>query len=120
MGIVVGGRERHLLQYFARYAILEESAVNKTLLKGVGVAVGAGCIAAFAYAASAQDKKLMPPEKMPAEKWAACGSLKNEAACKAGKNCSWLAEEKDDKGKVKRNGHCRSNPNSQKDDLKKN
>lgn len=94
--------------------------MNKTLLKGLGVAVGAGCIAAFAYAASAQDKKLMPPEKMPAEKWAACGSLKNEAACKAGKNCNWLAEKKDDKGKVKRNAHCRSNPNSQKDDLKKN
>ena len=100
--------------------VLEESAVNKLLLKSVGVAASAGCIAAFAHAASAQDKKLMPPEKMPAEKWAACGSLKNEAACKAGKNCNWVAEEKDDKGTAKRKAHCRSNPNSQRDHPKKN
>ena len=43
----------------------------------------------------------------------------NEAACNAGRNCSWVAERKDEKGTVKRKAYCRSSPNAQKDDAKK-
>src|SRR5215831_3095223 len=63
---------------------------------------------AFTFEAKAQGNKPTPPEK-----WAACNSLKNEAACNAGRNCSWVAERKDEKGTVKRKAYCRSSPNAQ-------
>jgi hypothetical protein len=44
--------------------------------------------------------------------------LTNEAACKAGKDCNWVAESKDDKGKAKQKAYCRSNL-PKKDDAKK-
>jgi hypothetical protein len=86
----------------------EESAVNKILHKGVCV-VAAAFVTAFTCAASAQGKKTIP-----AEKWAACSSLKNEPACKAGKNCKWTVESKDDKGTAKGKAYCRSyNPKNE-------
>ena len=71
-------------------------------------------IITFNCEAMAQGKKPTPPEK-----WAACSSLKNEAACNAGKNCRWVVERKNEKGTVKRKAYCRTNPNAQKDDAKK-
>jgi hypothetical protein len=76
--------------------------------------VGTAATIALSYDVTAQDKKLMPPEK-----WAACSSLKNEAACNAGKNCSWVVERKYEKGTVKRKAYCRSSPNAQRDDAQK-
>ena len=84
--------------------IVEYTAVRNGPLQGMS-AVAAATFIAFSYGASAQDKKTAP-----AEKFAACHTLKNEAACKAGKDCSWVAESKDDKGKFKRKAYCRSNP----------
>jgi len=69
---------------------------------------------AFTFEATAQGKIPTPPEK-----WAACSSLKNEAACNAGRNCGWVAERKDEKGTVKRKAYCRSSPNAQKHEAKK-
>jgi hypothetical protein len=76
--------------------------------------IGIAAIVAFPYEAIAQSKKPTPPEK-----WAACSSLKSEAACNAGKNCSWVVERKDEKGTVKRKAYCRSNPNTPRDDAGK-
>jgi hypothetical protein len=78
------------------------------------VAAAAVGIAILSYDASAQDKKTAP-----AEKFAACNTLKNEAACKAGKDCNWVAESKDDKGKVKQKAYCRSNPTPKRNDAQK-
>jgi hypothetical protein len=89
----------------------EERNVNEILLRSLGLAASA-VIVAFAYSASAQNKKMMP-----AEKHAACSSLKDEAACKAGNNCNWVLESRGDK--VKRKAHCRSNPATKNDSKKK-
>ena len=90
--------------------------MNKMLSSDVRTVGVAAIIMALSYEAIAQEKRPTPPT--PPEKWAACSSLKKEAACKAGKNCSWVVEKKDEKGTVKRNAYCRSNPNGQKDDAR--
>jgi len=70
-------------------------------------------IVVVSYGASAQEKKA------PAKKPAACNTLKDETACKARDDCNWVAESKDDKGKVKRKAYCRANPTPKKGDAKK-
>jgi hypothetical protein len=92
--------------------IVEDAAVRKVPLQGMSAVAAATFIAALTSGVSAQDKKMAP-----AEKFAACNTLTNEAACKAGKDCSWVAESKNDK--VKRKAYCRSNPMPKKDDAKK-
>lgn len=77
------------------------------------IAATAVAIAGFSYDAYAQDKKA------PAKKPPACNALKDEAACKGRNDCNWVAESKDDKGKVKRRAYCRANPTPKKDDKKK-
>src|SRR5262245_18442827 len=79
----------------------EEDAVNKALPKSLYIAAATAAIVAFSYGTSAQDKK--PPAKKPP----ACNSLQDESGCKARNDCIWVAESKDDKGKVKRKAYCR-------------
>jgi len=87
--------------------------VNKLLIRGIGLAATAALIVVVSYGASAQEKKA------PAKKPAACNTLKDETACKARDDCNWVAESKDDKGKVKRKAYCRANPTPKKGDAKK-
>ena len=87
--------------------------MNKLLIRGIGLAATAALIVVVSYGASAQEKKA------PAKKPAACNTLKDETACKARDDCNWVAESKDDKGKVKRKAYCRANPTPKKGDAKK-
>jgi hypothetical protein len=93
--------------------LLEEIAVNKILLRGIGLAATAALIAVVSYGASAQEKKA------PAKKPSTCNSLKDEGACRARNDCNWVEESKDAKGKVKRKAYCRANPTPKKEDAKK-
>lgn len=79
------------------------------LLSKVGIAVATVALAAFAYGAQAQQKA---PEKA-APKAAAqpkCKTIKAQAACEGRTDCSWVAESKDAKGKVKAKAYCRAKP----------
>ena len=78
--------------------------MTKVLLRAIGVATMTAVIATLSYGASAQDKKA------PAKKPPACKSVKDEGACRARNDCDWVAESKDDKGKVKRKASCRASP----------
>jgi hypothetical protein len=78
---------------------METTAVHTTLLKTLGISAATAALAFFAYGASAQDKKPMPPKKP-----AACTTLKDETACKARDDCSWT----EPKGKAK--GACKVKP----------
>jgi len=85
---------------------METTAVQKTLLKTLGISASAALIAMFAYGASAQEKKPDPPKKAPA-----CKTIKAQAGCEArAADCGWVAESKDDKGKVKAKAYCRAKP----------
>jgi hypothetical protein len=80
--------------------------VHKTLLKTFGISAATVAVALFAYGASAQDKKPAPAKKPPA-----CNSLKDEAACKAREDCTWVGEVMDAKTKkVKTKAYCRAKP----------
>jgi hypothetical protein len=92
---------------------MEETAVNRVLLRGIGLAATAALIVVVSYGASAQEKKA------PAKKPPACNSLKDEGACRARNDCNWVEESKDAKGKVKRKAYCRANPTPKKEDAKK-
>ena len=79
------------------------------LLSKVGIAAAAVALAAFAYGAQAQQKA---PEKA-APKAAAqpkCNTIKAQAGCEGRTDCSWVAESKDAKGKVKAKAYCRAKP----------
>ena len=80
--------------------------MNNALVKTLGISAATAALALFAYAAQAQ----APKPKQPAKKPPACNSLKDEAACKARDDCTWVAETKDKSGKVKRKGYCRAKP----------
>jgi len=75
------------------------------LLRGMALAATAAVIAVVSYGALAQ---------APAKKPAACNTVKDEGACRARNDCNWVAESKDDKGKVKRKAYCRANPTPKK------
>lgn len=85
--------------------IMETTAVHKTLVKTLGISVATAALAMFAYGASAQEKKTAP-----AKKPAACKTIKGQADCEARTDCSWVAESKDAKGKVKAKAYCRAKP----------
>jgi anti-sigma-K factor RskA len=82
--------------------------VSNTFWRSLSIAATVAIVGAFAFDASAQDKKA--PAKQPP----ACNSLKDESACKARNDCNWVSESKDAKGKVKRKAYCRSNPTPKK------
>jgi hypothetical protein len=88
----------------------EMTAVRKTLLKTLGISVATAALAVFAYGASAQEKKAAAPTPA-ATKAPACKTIKAQAGCEARTaDCTWVAESKDDKGKVKAKAYCRAKP----------
>jgi hypothetical protein len=80
-----------------------------TLLSGrfLATTAAAAAFAVLSFGAQAQEKKVDP--KAPAKK-TACNSLKVQTGCEGRSDCNWVAETKDDKGKVKRKAYCRANP----------
>jgi hypothetical protein len=85
---------------------METTAVHKTLVKTLGISVATAALALMAYGASAQEKKKEPAAAKPA----ACKTIKAQAGCEGRTDCSWVAESKDDKGKVKAKAYCRAKP----------
>jgi hypothetical protein len=85
---------------------METTAVQKTLVKTLGISVATAALALFAYGASAQEKKKEPAAKKPA----ACAKLK-EADCKARTDCVFTAAVMDEKTKkVKTKASCKAAP----------
>jgi hypothetical protein len=88
---------------------METTAVQKTLVKTLGISAAAAMLALFAYGASAQEKKAETAKKPPAPP--ACKTIKAQAGCETRTaDCTWVAESKDDKGKVKAKAYCRAKP----------
>jgi len=86
---------------------METTHVHKTLARTLGISVATAALALFAYGASAQEKKKEPAKKPPP----ACKTLKAQAGCEGrSADCTWVAESKDDKGKVKAKAYCRAKP----------
>ena len=82
---------------------METTAVQKTLVKTLGISVATVALALFGYAAQAQAPKKEEPKaavkKTPAPP--ACKTIKAQAGCEArSADCTWVAESKDDKGKA--------------------
>ena len=78
----------------------------------MGIAAAAAALTVFGYAAQAQAPKKEEP-KVAAKKPAPppkCNTLKAQAACEARTDCTWVAESKDAKGKVKAKAYCRAKP----------
>ena len=78
-------------------------------MTGVGALAAAAVLAVFTYGAQAQQKA---PDKA-APKAAAqpkCNTIKLQAGCEGRGDCSWVAESKDAKGKVKAKAYCRAKP----------
>jgi hypothetical protein len=92
---------------------METTAVHKTLVKTLGISAATVALALFGYAAQAQAPKKEEPKvaaKKPA-KPPACNKLKDEAACKAREDCTWVAEVMDAKTKkVKTKAACKVKP----------
>ena len=76
-------------------------------IKALQLSAAALVMSALAYGGvSAAEKK-----KEAAPKAAACNSLKDESACTARQDCTWVDAVKDAKsGKQKRRAHCRALP----------
>ena len=75
----------------------------------LGISAAAVALALFTIGAQAQQKA---PEKS-APKAAAqpkCKTIKQQAGCEGRTDCSWVAESKDAKGKVKAKAYCRAKP----------
>ena len=86
---------------------METNPVHKTLVKTLGMSVATAALAFFAYGAAAQDAKKPAPAKKPP----ACKTIKAQAGCETrSADCTWVAESKDDKGKVKAKAYCRAKP----------
>ena len=91
---------------------MEMTSVHKTLLKTLGASAAIVALATFGYVAQAQAPKKEEPKaatKKPAPP-PKCNSLKTQAACEARADCTWVAESKDAKGKVKAKAYCRAKP----------
>jgi hypothetical protein len=84
------------------------SAVRKTLFTTLGLSIATVALAVFAYGASAQEKKA------PAKKPPACKTLKDQAACTAREDCTWVEEKKNKKGKVTAKAACKAKPKAKK------
>lgn len=94
---------------------METTPVHKTLVKTLGISVATVALALMAYGAQAQEKKAAPAKKPPA-----CKTIKQQADCEGRTaDCTWVAESKDDKGKVKAKAYCRAKPVAKADTKKK-
>ena len=88
--------------------------MHKTLVRTFGVSVAAAVFALIGYAAQAQapapkkDEPKAAAKKTPAPP--KCNTLKAQAGCETRTDCSWVAESKDAKGKVKAKAYCRAKP----------
>lgn len=81
--------------------------MRATLLKPLGISIATLAIAAFAYGASAQEKKKEPAKKPPP----ACKTIKAQAGCEARDDCWWVAASIDEKTKKqKKAAYCQSKP----------
>ena len=89
--------------------------MHKTLLKTLGISAATVAVALFGYAAQAQAPKAPAAKKPPA-----CTTLKDEAACKARDDCTWVSEVVDAKTKkVKTKAACKAKPPAKKAGPKK-
>ena len=101
--------------YRRRHQLSEMTAVRKTMLKTLGISAVAAAFAVIGYAAQVQAQATKKEEPKAAAKAApkkppACNTLKQEAACTAREDCSWVGEAKDKKGKVTKKAYCRAKP----------
>lgn len=76
--------------------------VSISLGRIFGLSAAAVAFTVFGYTAEAQDKKAPKPP--------ACSKIKDDAACTAREDCTWRAEVKDAKGKVKTKAACIKKP----------
>ena len=82
--------------------------MRKTSLRTLGLSAAAFALTMFA--ASVSNVSAQAPAKPPA-----CNTLKEEAACKAREDCSWVSAIVDSKtGKEKRKAYCRKKPAAKK------
>ena len=81
--------------------------VTITLGRIFGISAAAVALTIFGFAAQAQVKK---DDTKAAPKPPACSKVKDEAGCTARTDCMWSPEVKDDKGKVKKKGACKTKP----------
>jgi hypothetical protein len=89
---------------------METTAVQKTLVKTLGISAAAVALALFAYGAQAQAPKTDAPKAAAKKAPPKCTTLKDEAACNARDDCTWSPEVKDAKGKVKTKASCKVKP----------
>jgi hypothetical protein len=82
-----------------------EALVAMKMLRGLSVGTVVA-LAAFSNSTAAQEKKATIPAVKTAR---ACNALGDEAACKTRSDCNWVAENKDDKGKLLRKAYCSAN-----------
>ena len=76
-------------------------------IKMLQLSAAALVLSAFAYGGVSAAEKKKEAAKAPA----ACNSLKDESACEAREDCTWVAAVKDAKtGKEKRRAYCRAKP----------
>ena len=80
-------------------------------IKMLQLSAAALVLSAFAYGdVSAAEKKKEVAKRPPA-----CNSLKDEKACEAREDCTWVAAVTDKKsGKEKRRAYCRAKPKAAK------
>jgi hypothetical protein len=87
--------------------MLREAGVERKVFSALAISAIAIVMAAFAYGTVvAEEKKKAEP---------ACRTVKDESACKAREDCSWVAAVIDPKTqKQKRRAYCRAKPKSKK------
>ena len=87
---------------------MEINAVSTILMKGLkGFGLSGAALALVLLGGGVQAQA---PKATTAKKPAACKTLKAQAGCEERSDCSWVAESKDAKGKVKAKAYCRAKP----------
>jgi hypothetical protein len=86
---------------------IREVSMRINAIRMLQLSAAALVLSAFAYGGvSAAEKKKEAAKKPPA-----CNSLKDEKACEARDDCTWVAAVTDKKtGKEKRRAYCRAKP----------
>ncbi len=91
---------------------MEMNAVSTTCTRGLGLSGAALALVLLGFGAVAQTPQTSPAPKATtaAKKPPACKTVKAQAGCEERADCSWVAESKDAKGKVKAKAYCRTKP----------
>jgi hypothetical protein len=96
---------------------METTAVQKTLVKTLGISAATVALAVFGYTAQAQAPKKEEP-KAAAKKAPTppkCNLLKTQAPCEAREDCRWQSASIDEKTKKqKKAAYCQSKPKAAK------